>query len=90
MRLLRTLKRLRHINMLKPAITISVYGTATDKPHVHVYIQSHGGSQGLYSYPDDDAGNAHVEMLARTLEHITGFPVRDNRAEDRWELRGYD
>ncbi len=86
--MINALRNLRRFYRLKPAITISVYGTLTDKPMVHVCVSSKQGVIGVYDYPDDDIGNARAEMNANYLSHITGIPLRDGRAEDRWELRG--
>lgn len=64
-------------------IEIARYGQATSLPRVAVSICSRLGSQGVYDYPDDAAGNAKVKLYADNLAHITGLPVRDRRKEGK-------
>jgi len=84
----RVARRLDGIRRKQPHIEISQSGWRTDRPEVHVSMVSRGGMIGVYSYADDDAGNAHVSMNASSLANITGLRIVDRRPMATNEARG--
>lgn len=80
---LKTVKRLWRILRSKPFIDISRYGWKTDRPRVGVGVNSRHGMHSLFDFADDDAGNAGAELAARSLGHITSFPVFDRRPQQQ-------
>lgn len=86
----RTLFRLRHwwrARRYPPAVVISRGGQLTLRPQVHVSVESTRGSQGVYTWADDDQGNACAEMYAQGLGHICGLRLIDRRRDDERQRR---
>lgn len=80
--------RLQLIRKKAPHIEIAQGSWATPRPQVHVAMRSASGTIGLYTYTDDDAGNAHASLNASTLANITGLPIVDRRPMNKNEARG--
>lgn len=79
MTLLATLLGLVKTARRAPRFVLSRSGWLTPNPSVHVSLQSKVGSQGIFTFPDTDSGNANAEMHARSLSYKTGLPVVDCR-----------
>lgn len=80
MRPFHDLKRLWTVWKRRPVVDIVQHGQLTPRPQVTVGLASRGGLISLYTYPDDDAGNAHASMNGQSVAHILGLHLNDRRA----------
>ena len=76
---LRVFDRLRAVYQARPYFVISHFAQITSKPQVVVSLHSQFGMISVYTYDDDQLGNALAEMNAGTLSHISGLPLVDRR-----------
>lgn len=73
------IKNMWKMYKLKPCVQICRWGWATDFPKVGVSIVSHMGSIEVYTFDDNEQGNARASMYAKDISHLTGIPVKDRR-----------
>ncbi len=78
---LESIKRLWKIWQDKPYISISVGGQIlpVDKSYVAIALHSRNGAQGVYTFQNDEQGNARATLAANTMAHLSNFPIHDNR-----------
>lgn len=77
--LIRRYQAWRWRKKFQPCVTIDYGGQATDRPMVHVGAYGNGGTQGVYSWPLDDQGNACASLYGRGLAEIFDVPLIDRR-----------
>jgi hypothetical protein len=69
------------LHFRRPAlVTISRWGELTPRPQVSVCVQSERGSQSAYTFDANDQGEASATMYGRTLAHILGVRLIDQRS----------
>lgn len=66
----------------KPCINIQQFRQQTERPQVVVSLCSYNGSMTVAAYPGDKQGNAIATITARSMRHITNFPIHDYRDLD--------
>lgn len=76
----RILRMLPRIARKGPYLVMGRSGQLTKRPRVSLSLISQGGMITLYCEEDTDAGNARIELNARSVGNISGFDIYDRRA----------
>lgn len=75
------IKAWKRVREPQPILTISVSGQMTERPQVHVSAVSSYGAQGLYTWDANEQGHACATMHGRSLSHILGLELADQRLD---------